>query len=86
MTISKNTIDEMLETYLGYLGLDERNINEIKRKLHKGVKIRKKEQAKKQKEEEKEERVREKKYRTKVSHGTSCPRITNKYGELIVEM
>lgn len=83
MTISKNTIDEMLEMYLDDLGLDEKNIKEIKRKLHKGVKVRKKEQAKEQREEE---RARERKYKTQISHGTSCPRIMNKYGELVKEM
>lgn len=92
MAISKNTIDEMLETYLEDLGLDEKNIKEMTKKVHQGAKVRKKEMDKKERETEKKEREVEKKQRAKekersrLSHGTSCPRIMNKYGELVLEM
>ncbi len=65
--VSKKTVDELLVLYLEDKGLDEDNIEAIKKNLHKDIK-------------------NEGNTKSKVSHGTSCPRLMNEYGELIVEM
>jgi len=64
--VSKKTVDELLELYLEDKGLDEDNIEEIKKNLHKDIK--------------KEGKT------SSFSHGTSCPRIMNEFGELVTEM
>ena len=71
--INKKTINEILESYLKEKGLDDESIENIKRHLNKDIKnygVK----------EEKKEKI------TKTVHGTSCPRILNKYGELVIEM
>ncbi len=87
MTISKETISEMLQTYLEAKGLNDKNTKIIVSKLHKDVTSQERQERQEEKEKEKKERAREKKIRgrTRTTHGTSCPRITTKEGELLAE-
>jgi hypothetical protein len=76
--ISKKTVDECLGVYLEGKGISQEIIDKIVGALHtnvdKTVKIAK----------EKEEKASKKK--AKVGHGTSCPRIYNPVGEMLIEM
>ena len=65
--VSKKTVDELLELYLEDKGLDEDNIEAIKKNLHKD--IRKGGSAE-----------------SGMSHGRTCPRLMNKFGDLVFEM
>lgn len=90
MAISKRTVNEMLESYLKEMGLSEDNVRTIKGNLHRGVKIRKELQTIESKENLKTQKAREKAEKkdskSRVSHGTSCPRVMNEFGELVYEM
>lgn len=87
MTISKTTVNETLQTYLEFKGLNEKNTNTIMKKLHREIATQEKREKQDEKEKRKKEREREKKIekRTKTFHGTSCPRIMTKEGELLAE-
>ena len=87
MTISKTTVNEMLQTYLEDKGLSNKNTQTIVKKLHQEIKNQAKKEKQDEKERERKEREHEKKIkgRTKTSHGTSCPRIMSKEGSLIAE-
>lgn len=87
MTISKNTVDETLQTYLEDKGLSAKNTATIVKKLHREVANQEKKERQDEREERKKEREREKKIekRTKTLHGTSCPRIMSKEGDLLAE-
>lgn len=65
--VSKKTVDELLELYLEDKGLDEDNIESIKKNLHKDIK-------------------NEDRTESRTSHGTSCPRLMNQFGDLVFEM
>ena len=71
--ISKKTIDEVLELYLKEKGLSSDSIENIKKNLHKDIKC-------------EDRRSEVKPETTQTVHGTSCPRILNKFGELVVEL
>ncbi len=87
MTISKETVNELLQTYLESRGLSDKNTKTIVSKLHKEVLNQEKKERQDEREKVKKEKEREKKIRgrTRTSHGTSCPRIMTKEGELLVE-
>jgi len=87
MTISKTTVNETLQTYLEAKGLSEKNTKTIVKKLHREVANQERKEKADEREERKKEREREKKIkeRTKTLHGTSCPRIMSKEGDLLVE-
>ena len=65
--VSKKTVDELLELYLEDKGLDEDNIETIKKNLHKDIK-------------------KGGSTRPSMSHGTSCPRLLNEFGEEVFEL
>jgi len=71
--VTKRTVDELLKDYMENKMIDESTMKDVLKQLHKNIK----------KAEDGEE-VSENK--SKVSHGTSCPRIMTKTGDLIVEM
>ncbi len=87
MTISKETVNELLQTYLENKGLSDKNTKTIVSKLHREVASQERKERQDEKERERKEKEREKKIkgRTRTSHGTSCPRIMTKEGELLVE-
>ncbi len=87
MTISKITINETLQTYLEEKGLNDKNTKTIVNKLHKEIANRERKEKADEKEQRRKEKERERKIkkRTKTSHGTSCPRIMSKEGELLAE-
>ncbi len=87
MTISKETVNETLQTYLEAKGLSDKNTRTIVSKLHRDVTSQERKEKQEERERDKKERAREKKIkgRTRTSHGTSCPRIMTKEGELLVE-
>lgn len=87
MTISKITVNETLQTYLEGKGLNAENTKTIMNKLHKEIAGREKKEKVDEKKQRIKERERERKIekRTKTSHGTSCPRIMSKEGELLAE-
>lgn len=77
MKVSKNTISELLDLYLGEKGIYSETREKIKDSLFNGVEKQIKKQEDKYKREKKREKERDKKERKKarVSHGTTCPRI-----------
>ncbi len=87
MTISKETVNETLQTYLENKGLSIKNTETIVKKLHREVANQEKREKQDAKESARKEREREKKIekRTKISHGTTCPRIMSKEGDLLAE-
>lgn len=87
MTISKTTVDETLQTYLENKGLSAKNTATIVKKLHREVVNQERKEKQDERERTRKEREREKKIkgRTKNLHGTSCPRIMSKEGDLLVE-
>ena len=89
--LRKATVDEMLDTYLDEIGVEEQTRKKIVRGLHATVTkeetIKKKREVKEEKKEKERERKRQKRESksSSISHGTSCPRIMNKIGELALE-
>jgi len=82
MEFSKNTIKELLSSYLGEKGIGCDNEEKILSNLFSDIDNRLNKQQEKERKEREKERKREK---TRVSHGSSCPRIMTSTGELIVE-
>ena len=87
MTISKTTVNETLQAYLAVKGLSSKNIDTITKKLHKEVANQERKEKQDERERTRKEKEREKKIekRTKISHGTTCPRIMSKEGDLLME-
>lgn len=79
--ISKRTVNEFLEEYLKGKEIDKDIRNKIMESLHSDIN----KKIKGQKEKEKKEEQRERK-KVRVSHGTSCPRVTSLQGDLLVEL
>lgn len=82
MRISKNTIKELLDLYLKEKGIDCENKKDIVENLFVDVDNKLYRQKKQEKKEQEKEKKRAK---TRVSHGTSCPRISNNFDDLLVE-
>lgn len=86
MRISKNTITELLDLYLKEKEVDCETREEIIGGMFDKVDKKLNRDKEREKKERKKERKREKKRKkTRISHGTSCPRIMDNTGGLIVE-
>lgn len=71
--VSKRTVNELLKDYMEDKMIDDDTMKDVLKQLHKNI----------GKAEDGDEVEGSK---SKVSHGTSCPRIMTKTGDLIVEM
>ncbi len=89
--VSKQTVDELLELYLEQKGFSGGLRNDIKKALHLGItkvgdRERKKEIVKLKKERVALKKAEEQYGKSRISHGTSCPRIITPDNDLIIEM
>lgn len=72
MKVSKNTVKELLSLYLDEKGIGYDNKEKIVNNLFNDVD---KKLSKQKEKEKKESELERKRAKTRVSHGTSCPRI-----------